>query len=86
MASSVARFACLSASTSAGVTVRPCSLASGQIEGLKIKFRIQFLGSPTVPSTAVLEERDLLAANAGEAAEAVATEPWPPEGSRIPSG
>jgi hypothetical protein len=66
--------------------VRPCSLASGQIEGLKIKFRIQFLGSPTVPSTAVLEERDLLAANAGEAAEAVATEPWPPEGSRIPSG
>jgi hypothetical protein len=44
-----------------------------------IKFRIQFLGSPTDRGAAVLEERDLLAANVGEAVEAVATEPWPPK-------
>ena len=43
------------------------------------KFRIQFLGSPTDRGVAVLEERDLLAANVGEAVEAVATERWPPE-------
>jgi hypothetical protein len=43
------------------------------------KFRIQFLGSPTDRGAAVLEERDLLAANIREAIEAVATEHWPPK-------
>jgi hypothetical protein len=42
-------------------------------------FRIQFLGSPTDQSVAVLEERDLLAASVSEAIEATAAEHWPPD-------
>jgi len=43
-----------------------------------VKFRLQFLGSPTDRGAAILDEREINAADATVALREAAETPWPP--------
>jgi len=43
-----------------------------------VRFRLQFLGNPTARGTVILNETEITAADATDAAKQAAEVPWPP--------